>query len=119
MPIESRRMLSRRGVLGGFAAIAGSAVLAGCDRLDALGEQGSWFRDRVLHLGEDFNRTVQRFFLKPTSLAREFTEADISKDFRANGSTDPDDPDYRALAADKLSEPINPKPAHRLSRPHL
>ena len=26
----------------------------------------------VLDLGEDFNRAVQRFFLKPTSLAREF-----------------------------------------------
>jgi DMSO/TMAO reductase YedYZ molybdopterin-dependent catalytic subunit len=105
MPIERPPVrLSRRGLLTGLAAAAGSAALASCDRLDAVAEQGSWFRDHILHLGEDFNRTVQRFFLKPTSLAREFTEADISRDFRANGSTDPDDPDYRALVASNFAD---------------
>ena len=95
---------SRRGLLTGIAATAGAIVLAGCDRLDTLAQQGSWFRDNVLHLGEDFNRTVQRFFLKPDTLAREFGEADISKDFKANGTTDPDDPAYRALAANDFAD---------------
>ena len=90
---------SRRSLLAGIAATASAALLAGCDRLDTLAQQGSWFRNNVLHLGEDFNHAVQRFFLKPTTLAREFSPADISTDFKANGSTDPDDPVYRALAA--------------------
>ena len=89
---------TRRGLLAGFAASASALVLSGCKQLDAAG-QSSWFRDNVLHIGEDLNRTVQRFFLHPTSLAREFPESEISPKFKANGSTDPDDPAYRALAA--------------------
>jgi DMSO/TMAO reductase YedYZ molybdopterin-dependent catalytic subunit len=58
----------------------------------------------VLTTGEDFNRTVQRFLLKPTSMAREFAEGDISKAFRANGSTDPDEPEYKALAANNFAD---------------
>ena len=89
---------TRRGLLAGFAASASALVLSGCKQLDQLG-QSTGFRDNVLHIGEDLNRTVQRFFLHPTSLAREFPESEISPKFKANGSTDPDDPAYRALAA--------------------
>ena len=79
-------------MLGGLAATS-ATTLAGCDRAgDTL-----WFR-RVLESGEDINRAVQRFFLSPSSMAREFTEADIAPQFRANGSTDPDSAEYRALA---------------------
>ena len=99
----TRRLPSRRNFLRGVAVSASAAVLAGCDRLDSL-SQSDWFRRNVLHIGEDINTAVQRFFLKPTSLAREFTEADISKKFKANGSTDPDDPEYQALAANKFAD---------------
>jgi len=91
MPIER---LTRRRLLAGAAATAGAALLSGCD--DLSGSAG--FR-RVLDSEDDLNRTVQRFFLSPRSMAREFTEADISPDFRANGSTDPASLEYRALAA--------------------
>ena len=37
-------------------------------------------------------------------MAREFSEADISPNFRANGSTDPDDADYRAQAASGFAD---------------
>ncbi|CAN5381575.1 molybdopterin-binding protein [soil metagenome] len=90
---------NRRRLLAGIAATLSAAALAGCDNLS----QAPWFR-RVLHTGEDFNRTVQRFFLKPTSLAREFAESDISPAFRANGSTDPDNPDYKALVANGFAD---------------
>jgi len=99
----TRRLPSRRNFLRGLAVSASAAVLAGCDRLDAL-SQSDWFRKNVLHVGEDINTAVQRFFLKPTSLAREFSEADISKKFKANGSTNPDDPAYRALAANNFAD---------------
>lgn len=42
---------------------------------------------------------AQRALMKrTTALAQEFTEADISKDFRANGSISPADAEYRALS---------------------
>ena len=90
---------SRRRFLSGVAASAGAVILAGCDRLG----QTAWFR-RILELGEDANLAVQRFFLSPTSMAREFSETEITTAFRANGSTDPADADYRALAANGFAD---------------
>ncbi len=95
----SRVPFSRRRLLAALAAGAGVPMLAGCDR---LGET-PWFR-RVLETGEDINRTVQRFFLSPSSLAREYGEADIAPQFRANGSTNPDSPAYRAQAANGFAD---------------
>jgi DMSO/TMAO reductase YedYZ molybdopterin-dependent catalytic subunit len=94
----------RRNFLRGIGASATALIAAACKPLDRAGAQGTWFRDNVLHIGEDLNQTVQRFFLHPTSLAREFTEADISPKFKANGSTDPDDPAYRAMAANGFAD---------------
>jgi DMSO/TMAO reductase YedYZ molybdopterin-dependent catalytic subunit len=102
--MSSERKPSRRKFLAGFAASASALVLSGCKQLDQVGRQGGWFRDNVLHLGEDLNQTVQRFFLHPTSLAREFPASEISTKFKANGSTDPDDPAYRALAANGFAD---------------
>jgi DMSO/TMAO reductase YedYZ molybdopterin-dependent catalytic subunit len=93
--VSGAQNLSRRRLLSGIAAGASALALSGCDRLG----QTAWFR-RILELGEDMNHTVQRFFLSPSSMAREFAEADISPAFRANGSTDPDNGQYRALVAD-------------------
>ena len=78
----------------------GAVALAGCERSTC--RAGAVVPRNVLDLGEDFNRAVQRFFLQPTSLAREFPESDISPDFRANGSTDPDDPTYRDARRQRL-----------------
>ena len=85
---------SRRNFLRGAGVAAGSLVLGGCDRLS----QAAWFR-RLLASGEDVTQAVQRALLSPDDLAREYTEADLSPKFRANGSTAPDDPVYRAMAA--------------------
>jgi DMSO/TMAO reductase YedYZ molybdopterin-dependent catalytic subunit len=89
-----KRRFNRRRVLEGLAAATGIATLSGCD---AVGESPTW--RRVLETGEDINRVVQRFFLSPSSLAREYTEADIAPWFRPNGTTSPDGAEYRRLAA--------------------
>lgn len=87
------RKPSRRRFLAGAATAVGAAFLAGCD---AIGRT-PWFRD-ALGVGEDLTMATQRFFLSPTSMAKEFTEADISTDFKANGTTNPKDITYKAHA---------------------
>ena len=95
---------SRRGLLAGLAASASTLALAACKPLDRAAQQGAWFRDNVLHIGEDLNRTVERFFLHPTSLAREFDESQMSAKFKANGSTNPDSPEYQAMVANNFTD---------------
>jgi DMSO/TMAO reductase YedYZ molybdopterin-dependent catalytic subunit len=52
----------------------------------------------VLESAEGLTWSAQRLLLSRQSLAQEFSEADISPHFRANGSTDPTDPAYVNLA---------------------
>jgi len=51
----------------------------------------------LLDKAEALTYASQRALVSPTALAREYSEADISKDFKANGSTDVDDDEYRTL----------------------
>lgn len=85
-PLDRRRLLART------AAILGALPLAGCD----LGSQNPTV-DKILDSAEALTERAQRAVLSQKSMAREYPEADISKNFRANGSTDPNDPGYRAL----------------------
>ena len=84
---------SRRGFLRGAGLAAGTLVLGGCDSLS----QAPWFR-KFLFSAERLTIGVQRALLGSNDLAREFTEADLSPVFKANGSTSPDDPAYRQMA---------------------
>src|SRR3954447_10034751 len=86
----SRRVVLR---LGG-AALA-SSVLGGCDR---LGDK-PWFRS-MLDSAEGLTQTAQRLLVRPQRLAREYTDADISPMFKANGTTEIEDDDYVALAGE-------------------
>ena len=43
---------------------------------------------RILDSAETLTRVTQRALLSPQALAREFSEADLSRDFKANGSTE-------------------------------
>ncbi|MGH6889115.1 MAG: molybdopterin-dependent oxidoreductase [Rhizomicrobium sp.] len=54
---------------------------------------------RVFRATESWTRISQRALLAPGQLAREYTVADISPVFRANGTLDPGTPDYEADAA--------------------
>jgi DMSO/TMAO reductase YedYZ molybdopterin-dependent catalytic subunit len=91
--------LHRRGFLTRGLAVASAALLGGCDDLS----DQDWVK-RVLDSSETLTRVTQRALIPPQALAREFPEADISKSFKANGSTDPDDPTYRAQAADDFAD---------------
>jgi DMSO/TMAO reductase YedYZ molybdopterin-dependent catalytic subunit len=86
--------MNRRGWLTGLAASAGGLFLAGCEKLTR-----SPAITETLVRAEGVNKGVQRAMIGRNVLAREFSRADISPDFKANGSINPGDPDYRALAA--------------------
>ena len=85
--------INRRKMLTGAAASLGALPLAGCD----LYSQNPAVL-KILDSAERITESAQRLFLSQQSLASEYTEADISAHFRANGSTDPDDPAYQGLA---------------------
>jgi DMSO/TMAO reductase YedYZ molybdopterin-dependent catalytic subunit len=91
--MSGERSLDRRGFITRGLAAASTALLGGCDDLS----DQPWVR-RVLDSAETLTRVTQRALLSPTALAREFSEADLSPEFKANGSTDPDDPGYKAHA---------------------
>jgi DMSO/TMAO reductase YedYZ molybdopterin-dependent catalytic subunit len=95
-----RRKLTptRRQLVTGLGA--GAALgLAGCDRLSRSPSGLS-----ILDAAEALTRSVQRALLGSRhALAREYTEADISKVFKPNGSTEPDDPDYAAARKENFA----------------
>ncbi|SEP80432.1 DMSO/TMAO reductase YedYZ, molybdopterin-dependent catalytic subunit [Faunimonas pinastri] len=90
--------MNRRGFLTRASLLSSSLLLSGCDPL----VQQSWFRN-ILYGAENVTRSVQGLFLSDARLAPEYSEADISPKFRANGTIRPDDDDYTALAADDFS----------------
>src|SRR5437763_12762369 len=89
----SRRLHHRRNVLRGALASAAGLTLGGCQPLSDKG----WVKS-IIGLGEAINLKVQRALLGSDTLAPEFTEADLSAIFKPNGTSDPDDEDYKALA---------------------
>ena len=98
--MSARPKVNRRDFLGRGLAIAGASLLGGCG--SELSDQ-PWVK-RILDSAEALTRASQRTLISPTALAREHSEADISKDFRANGSTHPDDEDYKAHAASGFAD---------------
>lgn len=88
----SDRSTSRRTFLTRGAAAVGALSLAGCDKVVTSKAAQSAFAQV-----DAFTRRVQEPILSPQQLAPEYTEADISPKFYANGSTDPDDDAYKAM----------------------
>lgn len=86
---------ARRRFLARLLGTTGVLTLAGCDRLS----QTQWF-PRVLGSAEALNNDLQHALARRTSLAKEFTEADLSPRFPSNGTHHPGDPEYQRLAAD-------------------
>lgn len=79
----------RRGWLKGAGAGAGALWLAACNKLTENPTSSG-----VLKSAEGLTRRAQRLLVDRKALAREFAPADISPDFKPNGSTDPQDADY-------------------------
>jgi DMSO/TMAO reductase YedYZ molybdopterin-dependent catalytic subunit len=88
----------RRRSLLGLGAV-GTACLAGCDRLS----RSEWMQP-VLGAGERLNRLVQRALVPRRAMAQEFTPADLSPEFRSNGTSMPDSELYRRLAGSDFRE---------------
>jgi DMSO/TMAO reductase YedYZ molybdopterin-dependent catalytic subunit len=90
---------NRRGWMKAAGAGLAGLWLAACDKLNenpaALG---------VLRGAEGLTRRAQRLVTDRKALAREFPPAAISADFKPNGSVDPDDPAYRAHAANGFAD---------------
>jgi len=82
---------SRRRWLQAAGASLAGLWLAACNKLTENPTSAG-----VLKSAEGLTRRVQRLVTNRTALAREFTPADISPDFRPNGSTNPQDPAYQA-----------------------
>lgn len=78
--------IARRGVLAGGAGLLVSA----CDRLN----QSPTVRS-LLTEAADLHMPAQRLITGRDALAREFSESQMSPNFRANGNTAPADPFYR------------------------
>jgi DMSO/TMAO reductase YedYZ molybdopterin-dependent catalytic subunit len=89
----TNRNTSRRSFLRRAGVAAAGMLVAGCD---ALSQQPGFVK--LLAAAEHVSRTVHRTLAPRRSMAQEFTEADLSPSFRSNGTDDPDDPHYQALA---------------------
>jgi DMSO/TMAO reductase YedYZ molybdopterin-dependent catalytic subunit len=90
--------LHRRELLKALAAI-GSLAVSGCDRLSSEPR----FRS-VLDATNSLTYKVQRLLIRADRLAPEYSEADISPTFRANGSTDPLDEEYLNLVGNHFAD---------------
>jgi DMSO/TMAO reductase YedYZ molybdopterin-dependent catalytic subunit len=88
-----RKTRSRRKFLARLLFAASAAVIAGCDRIS----RSSW-APVVLRAGERANRSAQKAVTAKQGLAQEFSESDLSPEFRSNGTANPDDPVYQRLA---------------------
>jgi len=84
----SRRQFGIRGL-----QLFGVALLAGCDALSGR----DWVAG-LLERAEGLTRAVQRAITPRRALAREFTEAERSAVFPGNGTVNPSEPEYQALA---------------------
>ena len=84
---------SRRRFLRSLCTIAGGVLVAGCDNLSS--KPGF---TQMLAAAERLNRTLHHALAPRKSMAQEFSEADLSPYFRSNGTDNPDDPHYQALA---------------------
>ena len=89
-------ILSRRAAL----AAAGGMVLAGCDKLS----QNSTVQ-KILGGAEQPNLTGQRIVLTTSQpLAREYPASEISRDFKANGTVQPDSDEYRRMVLTEFTD---------------
>jgi len=89
---------NRRRWLQGAGAALGGIWLAACDSLS----RNSTFTG-VLRVAEKWTEGAQRAVTDRKALAREFAPADISPDFKANGTLRPQDAEYVAHLADSFA----------------
>lgn len=86
--------MNRRHWLTGAVATAATAMLSAC------GQAGTSLAEQARRMGEGLTRRSQRLLIPRDALAPTYSRAEISPDFKANGSVDPAAADYKALKAD-------------------
>jgi len=86
-------MITRRALLTGGAAAGGGLALSGCAPITADGN----FGDTILETGNWLSYRVHRL-IGSNSLAREYSDSELSPVFRTNGNTLPDSVGYQKLA---------------------
>jgi DMSO/TMAO reductase YedYZ molybdopterin-dependent catalytic subunit len=89
----------RRGFLRRSIGVAVAVVTSGCDRLNNT----EWF-PKVLTAGEDVSRAVHKALIPRKAMAQEFTSADLSPQFRSNGTSDPNSAIYQALVKNNFAD---------------
>ena len=80
-------IIARRALL-----LGATAALTGCDRL----ARNETVRN-ALFSAENFHKWAQRSLMARDALAQEFRPDQISPVFRANGTANPNTPDYKAI----------------------
>ena len=90
--------VTRRKWLQRALTAVGGLALTACDRIAESNRVNA-----VLDWGEELNHRVQRVLLGRDALAREYSEKDISREFRANGTTNPDTDEYNTLARNRFA----------------
>lgn len=88
----------RRFLLRSLTGIGG-ILLAGCDRL----AHTSWF-PKVLASGESISQNVHKVLLTRKAMAEEFSAADLSPEFRSNGTDNPNNATYQAMVANQFAD---------------
>ena len=89
-----RRKFFRR-----LAGATGALMLAGCDKLS----DSAWF-GQVLSTGESLNKGAHHLLRTRKTMAQEFSEADLSPDFRSNGTSFPESAAYQTMAKDGFKD---------------
>ncbi|MBA3697008.1 MAG: molybdopterin-dependent oxidoreductase [Methylotenera sp.] len=86
-------MPNRRKFFNRLVAGTGMALLTGCDKLS----NSKWFTE-VLSSGESLSKHAHHLIANRKSMAQEFSEKDLSPDFRSNGTALPNNAEYQVMA---------------------
>jgi len=97
--MKPENAMKRRQFLKGTLGAASLVALAGCDNLT----QSGWFPS-LLGMAEKVTDRVQRTITPTKALAKEYTEADLSAVFPANGNTDPGTQDYDNMLRNNFAD---------------
>ena len=92
--------ISKRRLVRGGLATLGASFLSGCDRLS----NSEWFGNNVLSIGERLSSAMHHLVGAKRAMAQEFTEADLSPDFRSNGTSVPNSAIYQAHAKNNFAD---------------
>src|ERR1044072_1208950 len=95
--MKPEHTMKRRQFLKGTLGAASLVAVAGCDNLT----QSGWFPS-LLGLTEKVTDRAQRAITPADALAKEYTEADVSAVFPANGNTEPGTKIYDHMLRDNF-----------------